>query len=397
MMGKGFWKRIAAFTACFAVLLTAQASYALAADDSYKDEIKDLNAHISALKEEQKKLDAEINKTKNDKAALQKQREQLQNQIYLAQQEIELLGQRINSLEDNIDQKQDYIEQKAVEIDENYDLYKTRLRAMYMRDNTTNIGVVLGGDSYSDLLAGAEMTRRISAQDQTIITKLVKAQKEMEAALAEVEAAKAQVEEDKRDMAAQQLTLSVQKNEVAKQEQSLEQLQKEFEAQKAQKLKEEKEAQAEIDRIYKENQSIGDYVGGDFNWPVSGYTTITSAFGWRFGGTDYHTGVDIAGRNRAGQAIFRQPIRAANSGVVIYASNSYTPGRSYGKYIIVDHGGGMSTLYGHSDEVIVNKGDHVEKGQTLGYVGTTGWSTGPHLHFEIRVNGSPKNPMSYFS
>lgn len=394
---KGLWKRFAAFAVCFAVLLASGASYTFAKDESYKDEIDDLNSRISALKEEQKKLDAEISKTKSDKAALQKQREQLQNQIYLAQQEIELLGQRIESLEDNIEQKQEYIGQKQVEINDNYDLYKTRLRAMYMRSNATGLSVVLGGDSYSDLLAGAEMTRRISAQDQTIIDNLVKAKQEMEEALAEVEAAKKQVEEDKREMAAQQQSLSAQKDEVAKQEQDIALLQKEYEAQKAQKQKEEKEAQAEIDRIYKENESIGDYVGGDFKWPVTGYTTITSAFGWRFGGTDYHTGVDIAGRNRSGQAIYRQPIRAANDGVVIYASNSYTPGKSYGKYIIVDHGGGMSTLYGHSDQVIVNKGDHVTQGQTLGYVGTTGWSTGPHLHFEIRVNGSPKNPMSYFS
>ena len=392
-----FWKRLSAFVVCFAVLLASQASFALAKDDSYKDEINDLNSHIAALKEEQKKLDAEISKTKNDKAALQKQREQLQNQIYLAQQEIELLGRRIDSLEDTISQKQVTIGEKEKEIDKNYDAYKMRLRAMYMRDNATTIGVVLGADSYSDMLAGAEMTRRISQSDQILIDNLVKAKREMEEALAEVEAAKAQVEADKRDMAAQQQSLSVKKDEVAKQEQDLAQLQKEFEAQKAQKLKEEKEAQAEIDRIYRENASIGDYVGGDFKWPVTGYTTITSAFGWRFGGTDYHTGVDIAGRNYAGQAIYRQPIRAANEGSVIYASNSYTPGRGYGRYIIVDHGGGMSTLYGHSDEVIVKKGDYVQQGQTLGYVGTTGWSTGPHLHFEIRVNGTPKNPMSYFS
>lgn len=410
--GMKLWKRITALGMCLAVLLAAQAVPLYAADDdydeedtsqsaeeddSYKEEISDINSKIEALKKEQAAIQASIDKTLNDKTKKEKEKKGLQNQVYLKQQEIELLAQRINGLEGNIDQKQDEIVAKQAEIDANYDLYKERLREMYKRDSATALGVVLGADSYADFLSSAEMMRRVSEHDDKLISDLVQARHDIEAALAEVEAAKKQVEEDKLDVNQQKVALAGKEQQVAAQIQDISQLQKEFEAEKAQKVKEQQEAEAEVARIIAAHASIGDYVGGTFLWPVSGFNTITSYFGPRFGGSDYHTGVDIAGRNASGGSIFQKPIRAANAGMVIYASNSYTPGRGYGRYIIVDHGGGWSTLYGHSDYVSVSEGDYVEKGDTLGQVGTTGWSTGPHLHFEIRENGVAQNPMKHFS
>ncbi|WP_312640554.1 peptidoglycan DD-metalloendopeptidase family protein [Hydrogenoanaerobacterium sp.] len=396
-MRKNLWKRVAAAAVCLTVLVVAQAAPFQAADDSYKDEINDLNGKISALKKEQAAIQADIDKAKNDKSKKEKEKKQLQNQVYLAQQEIELLTSRIGTLEGNIAQKESEIKDKQAQIDANYEQFKQRMRAMYLNDDSTVLGVVFGADSYSDFLTRTEMLQRTSAHDKKMIDELLEAKRAIEEALAEIQANKAQVEEDKSDMSAQKANLAVKVQEVAKQEMQLADLQKEFEAQKAQKQKEEKEAQAEIQRIYAENESIGDYVGGDFQWPVTGFRTITSRFGWRFGGSDYHTGIDIAGRNSSGSAIFQQPIRAANAGKVIYASNSYTPGRGYGRYVIIDHGGGMSTLYGHQNSVYVSVGDYVAQGETIGEVGTTGWSTGPHLHFEIRKNGTAVNPANYFN
>lgn len=396
MEPKKYWKRICAIAVCFVTLIASQ-TFPVQAADNYKSEINDLNSKISALKKQQEALDKEIAGTKSDKAKKEKEKKELQNQVYLAQQEIELLTQRIGTLEENIAQKEQEIVEKQGEVDANYDMFKQRMRTMYLNDGATTLGVVLGADSYADFLTRTEMLERTSAHDKKMIDELLAAKEAIEEALAQIEADKAQVEEDKSDMSVQRASLATKVQQTAAQIQDIDQLQKEFEAQKAQKQKEEKEAQAEIKAIYAANASIGDYVGGDFSWPVRGYTTISSRFGWRFGGSDYHTGIDIAGRSASGAAIFQQPIRAANEGKVIYASNSYTPGRGYGRYVIIDHGGGMSTLYGHQNNVYVSVGDYVQQGDTIGEVGTTGWSTGPHLHFEIRENGEAVNPANYFN
>ena len=168
-------------------------------------------------------------------------------------------------------------------------------------------------------------------------------------------------------------------------------MEKEYLANIAAKQKEMEETQAEIDRIYEEmDGEMEEFVGGTFMYPVPGYTYISSYYGWRFNGTDFHTGVDFTGSNVNGKKVV-----AANAGNVIFTKTTYIPGKSYGKYIIVDHGGGFSTLYAHLSSVNVSVGDYVKKGQSIGNVGSTGWSTGPHLHFEIRVNGKHTNPLPY--
>jgi murein DD-endopeptidase MepM/ murein hydrolase activator NlpD len=125
---------------------------------------------------------------------------------------------------------------------------------------------------------------------------------------------------------------------------------------------------------------------GSLMWPVSG--PVTSPFGWRMHPIlhvrKFHTGIDIG----VGYGV---PIHAADAGTVIYA----TWMSGYGNVIIIDHGGGISTLYAHQSSLAVGNGAHVSRGQVVGYVGSTGFSTGPHLHFEVRVNGNPVDPMGY--
>jgi murein DD-endopeptidase MepM/ murein hydrolase activator NlpD len=117
-----------------------------------------------------------------------------------------------------------------------------------------------------------------------------------------------------------------------------------------------------------------------FIWPASG--VVTSGFGWRWG--RMHEGLDIA-------ASYGAPISAASAGTVIYAG--WMGG--YGNLVVIDHGGGLATAYGHQSSIAVSSGSQVSQGQTIGYVGSTGHSTGPHLHFEVRVNGSPVDPLGY--
>ncbi len=154
--------------------------------------------------------------------------------------------------------------------------------------------------------------------------------------------------------------------------------------------KEEKKLQAEIKKMLEElakQNSV--YVGGTFTWPCPGYYNITSEFGMRFHPTlkvnKLHTGMDI-GAPRGAKVV------AANAGTVIRA----TTNASYGNYVMIDHGGGYTTLYAHMSVLSVSKGDKVTKGQQVGKVGSTGYSTGNHLHFEVLVGGEWVNPMNYF-
>jgi murein DD-endopeptidase MepM/ murein hydrolase activator NlpD len=145
------------------------------------------------------------------------------------------------------------------------------------------------------------------------------------------------------------------------------------------------EAEAMILRLQGKGGSIGT---GTYTWPAPGYRNITSSYGMRYHPilkvNKLHTGIDIGAPSGA-------KIVAADSGTVIYSGWL----GAYGNAIIIDHGAGISTLYGHQSARLVSVGAKVTKGQTIGKVGSTGWSTGPHLHFEVRKNGNPINPRSY--
>ena len=150
------------------------------------------------------------------------------------------------------------------------------------------------------------------------------------------------------------------------------------------------QVQNEIDAIYAElaanasNSSNSSMKDSGFIWPLPGYTTITSGYGARWGST--HTGIDISGGGCYGSGIV-----AAASGTVIKAASHW----SYGNYVIVDHGGGYTTLYAHCSQLLVSVGQNVAQGQKIALVGSTGQSTGPHLHFEVRINGKTQNPRNF--
>ena len=180
--------------------------------------------------------------------------------------------------------------------------------------------------------------------------------------------------------------------------QTLEDTEREYYANQAKIQKEMQEAQAEVTKIYamleemrKQNQSGNDeYTGGQFGWPLPGYSMLTSYYGWRFNNSDFHTGLDISGSQCYGKTVV-----AANPGTVAFVNTAYKAGVGYGIYLIIDHGGGYSTLYAHLSAIDVNVGDVVARGTPIAKVGATGWATGPHLHFEVRIDGKTQNPLSY--
>jgi murein DD-endopeptidase MepM/ murein hydrolase activator NlpD len=129
-------------------------------------------------------------------------------------------------------------------------------------------------------------------------------------------------------------------------------------------------------------------------WPVPGFFTASEngAFGERYSGTDFHTGVDISDED-----IYGATVVAAESGTIVKTVTEYAPGLGYGKNTVIDHGNGISTMYAHLDEILIKTGDRVEKGQAIAKVGSTGSSTEPHLHFEVRENGVSVDPSKYFT
>lgn len=361
---------------------------ALADDGS----ISDLNSKYNQLEQQSKDLQSKINQAKTEKARQEAIKAKTTQEMNIVRQQIAVLEEKITLLEQEIAQKEAQIEGLEEEIAQSYDLYKVRMRAMYMANDTSSLGLVLGTQSFGEFLTRSEMMKAVADHDQTLLENL-------RASLAAVEEAKAAVEEDRADLDETKRQADQKRGQLNNTLtaanaaiQDIASMEKEYLANKAKLEKEMKAVQAEIDAIYASMASMGDYVGGGFMYPVPGYRGISSYFGWRFNNSDYHTGVDFTGAGINGKTVV-----ASNSGVVAFTKTTYTPGQGYGKYLIIDHGGGYSTLYAHLSAIHVSVGDYVGKGKAVGAVGNTGWSTGPHLHFEVRIDGSPKNPLNYLA
>ncbi len=209
----------------------------------------------------------------------------------------------------------------------------------------------------------------------------------------EIEEDKSAVEGDKAEMAEKKEELDDQFKLAQDKIHDIDAMEKAFMANKAELQKQMKQVQAQMQAIYDEinRESMNvPYTGGVMQWPSRSLSQITSSYGSRFGGSDFHTGIDIAGSGAYGT-----PVLAAATGTVKVANTAVTPGYGYGKYVIIDHGGGIQTLYAHCSALNVSVGQTVAVGQQIAQVGSTGWSTGPHIHFEVRKNGQSVNPLSY--
>ena len=389
--------------------------------DAIQSKLDDVNGKISDL---QGQIDSE-----------EAYQAELSEQISLYQQQIALMDEQIGALEDQIEEKNAEIETlqtdiasldeeiaaKQVEIDETYALFKERMVALYQAGETSSLAMLLSSDSFADFVTNVQLMQAVSESDQQLVEKL-RAQKEeqqaqkdeKEAAEAEVQAALTQIQEDEAQLveersdqqsARESLEAAYAESKTAMQD--LEAMKANYEANREEIEAEEAAVEAELQQLYasmasssssSSSGSSGSSSSGSssnvivdtgdlsFRWPLPGYTTVTSGYGARWGTT--HTGIDISGGGCYGS-----PIVAAESGTVILCQWYST----YGQCIIVDHGGGYSTLYAHMSAYAVSTGDYVTKGQTIGYVGDTGNVTGPHLHFEVRVNGVTQNPLNYVS
>ena len=383
------WKRAMAAVMCAAVLVTAAPVTAYA--DSTLDH---LNGQYSELEKQQQAIKDKLNKTKTEKQKQEAIRKNLTNQISTTQKQINLLDNKINYLQNDIADKEQRINELSAEVVQQQDLFMKRIRSIYKTSvGTSMLGMVFGVDSLGSYLSYGKYLSRISEHDSALLQTLSDNIEELRTLQAQMQAEKEDLADTKVTAESKKASLTSQKTEVESTLQDIKKLEQEYMADQAAVEKEMKQIQADIDAIYASAAGSGsqvDYSGTGFIYPVKGYTYISSYYGWRFNNTNYHTGVDFP-------APANTPIRASASGTVIYVRTGAGYGRAwgYGNYVIVDHGGGFSTLYAHCTSIPVSVGDTVTKGQTIAYVGTTGWSTGYHLHFEIRRNGAHTNPLNY--
>ena len=326
----------------------------------------------------------------------------------LARQEIELINEQIDVYTDLIEQKARELEKAEAAEQAQYDLYCKRVRAMEEEGSYTYLDILFQCRSLSDVLSAIDMIGEIMDADKRLFEEYKTARENTEQVKAEYEGTLQQLGEKQETLEAEKAELEAQ---IAAAVEVINQLENDIEAAKAEYAKAaaaEAAAQASINAIIAQMQAeeeaarqeaaennkqytgTGSTATGTYIWPCPSSTYVTSAFGMRehplFGDERPHSGIDIAGS--AGSEVL-----AADSGTVAVATYS----SSYGNYVTIYHSNGDYTLYAHMSSLAVTAGQNVTQGDVIGYVGSTGWANGPHLHFEIRVNGSTVDPLSYFS
>ncbi|MBQ7095457.1 MAG: peptidoglycan DD-metalloendopeptidase family protein [Clostridia bacterium] len=386
------WRSVIAMTIIVLLVLGMLTSIVLSVKTyGATDSVSDMQNELNDLAEKREKLEKELNKIKNQKEATLEQKEIIDRQIIDLNDEAEILENMVDKLSDQLKESEEKLDRAEADLDENTQLAKDRIRAMYELGNTSYVEIILSSTSLHDFVGRVELVKQMASYDKSVIDNLKKTKETIET---ETKSIKEKTEKQQAALSTMESNLHTLEK---KQSQSDALIQK-FNEQTEENKRALAAAEAAEEKLQEEIRAAlagkGDeeFVGGEWLWPVNGYYGITSKFGYRYhpltGVYKMHTGVDVAG-----SGINRKPIRAANSGTVLKAG--YNVG--YGNYVVIDHGGGYTTLYGHASSLAVSAGQKVSRGDTIAYVGSTGYSTGPHLHYEIIQNGERKNPLSFYS
>ena len=389
-----------------------------ASSKEIEKELVSLREEQAELKKQSDALQASINENQAKTQTLVEKKADIDQQMEMSRQTIENLNEQIQQYSLLIAQKQDELEQTEAEEDRLNKQYKTRLRSMEETGKISYWSILFGASSFSDLLDKVDMINEIAASDQLMLKKMAEVAEQIASERADLETQMDDLEQAKTDLAEQQTALEAQRAEsdqlilqmsaeydsLSEEYQNYEKLEEEMSAQIKKTetdyfnalSKEEAARQAELNRQNNNkvpsssSSSSSSSSTGGFLYPLPYAVSITDAYGYRIhplsGTYKWHNGVDFA----------------ASSGTAIYATKSGTVtsatyNEAYGYMVTINHADGYSSLYGHMTNYIVSAGDYVTQGQTIGYVGSTGWSTGPHLHFTIYYNGSDVNPMNYVS
>lgn len=349
--------------------------------------IQDKQAELESIQQQLYNKDMERENAKKVVASATDRLIEAQSQLSVAQNELATVEEEREDLEQQIDSNTVAIDKKKDQVKQRVNVYRGRLRDIYINGQINYLDVLLGAKDFSDFSSRMYLLKRVIASDISLLEDLKKKRAELEANQEILESNMAKIK--------------VVHSEVSSKQQLVAQKTSEREAAYNDALAEQERLDEEYNELMATSERIANMIrnlesGGTISsssivssgyaWPIAG--EITSPFGWRvhpvFGTEKFHTGLDIA-------ADYGDPIVAANSGTVIYAD--WMGG--YGNAVMIDHGGGIVTLYGHNSSLAVYDGQQVAKGQIIAYAGSTGYSTGPHCHFEVRIHGEVTDPLDY--
>lgn len=354
-----------------------------------EDTATDLQTEREELQKQINDANGQLEDVQSELSENLQQVQKLDEKISTSQQELEEINTKIAELQTSMEE----VEAKLEEAEENYkkqkELLDNRLIAVYESSDTQYLDVILSSRSVSEFLSNYFLITELATKDTELL-------EEMQEKKQGIENSKKQIENTKEQLA----TMKANQTKTAKVLENTKTVRENF----ISKLSEqEKSIQEQIDeyntRFAEINSEIlkmamdgidTQYIGGELAWPVPGYTRISSKYGMRThpitGVYKLHTGVDISAPMGAN-------FIAANDGIVTKAGYN----SAYGNMVIIDHGGGVSTLYAHGSEILVQVGQTVKRGEVVLKVGSTGYSTGPHAHFEVRLNGVVTDPMPYIT
>ena len=396
------------------LLTSALMTMASAASSSeIQKTLNDLKNQAQEIADQGAALQQEIDANQSDTQTTIEKKSDIDKQITITEAEIQNTNAQIQQYSLLIAEKQSELEDALARQAEMNETYKARIRAMEENGTISYWSVLFKATSFSDLLSRIDSIHEVAEADQRMLDELDAIAQEIEADRQSLEDEMAAQEEAKAALAEQEATLQAQRSEadayLIELAAAYDNLTDEYLANEAEEealRKEIMEAQAayeaalsaeEAERLAQQNQNNVAGSGSTSNVtpstsgfisPLPGGAYVTCAYGWRihpiWGDERFHSGVDLG----ASQGT---PIYAIAAGTVTTA----TYGDANGYYVSISHGNGYGSVYCHMTNYIVSVGDSVSQGQVIGYVGSTGWSTGPHLHFEIHVNGRTVNPMDY--
>ncbi len=372
----------------FTTLLVLTLLMAMGAGALQANNLDDLRRNQESIQQEISRYRSLIQRTSSQITSVSSEMQQLDQSIAQREQEIRQLEQVISEKEAMIESLEEELLRRQLEYARRQGAFEDRLRLIYHSGSVEFIEVLVDATDMTDFLVRFELLARIAGHDILM--------------LEELEAERLELEEQRSGVAAQREQLSdnmgeleSSKNQLAQVKSSKGDLQQKLLSEKEaaeRALAEEERTNREVEKLIKDilarQLNSGAYTGGQFAWPTPGYTRVSSDYGWRIHPITrdrrMHSGIDVpAPRNTH--------IVSAADGRVIYAGWM----GSYGNTTIIDHGGGITTLYAHQHQLGTREGAVVTKGERIGFVGTTGLSTGNHLHFEVRKNGTHTSPWPY--
>lgn len=403
LSGKYFW-RCAAFCALlFGFMVMAEPlAFTVLADEVTEESIKEKENQIEAAKQERKQVQSSISNLKTMKANLENKKADLNTYVTQLDAQLTEIQGNIDSLKQQIENKEADITRTETELQKaedtqqaQYENMKKRCKFIYEKGDTYMLEVLLQSANFGDFLNKAYYIEQLSNYDQNLLkryreqTKLVAATKEA------LEEEKQTLDDEKKAVEAEESNMTAliaeKRNQIASTESEIAESASTIEEYESQ-LNQQTSAIAALEAaVAADKRALAGqrkYSGGAFVWPAPSYMYISSEFGYRvhpiYGRTIFHSGLDMAAPGGS-------PILAAADGVVVAATYE----SSMGNYVMINHGDGLYTIYMHASALYVSSGQEVSAGDQIAAVGSTGNSTGPHLHFSVRLNGSYVSPWNY--